>query len=93
MGDASVSLSFPFSLDVLPSVCLAGTIGGRRGDSLMVAAAASTGGSELLNRMRSSMHLYTDPETPSKTRKRSSMLSRVNVSKVDSCSSVRLLGS
>lgn len=48
------------------------------------------GGIALRNLMRSSMQRYTAPETPSRMRKRSSMLSLVNLSRFASCSSVRL---
>jgi len=51
------------------------------------------GGIALRNLMRSSIQRYTAPETPSRMRKRSSMLSLVNLSRFASCSSVRLGGS
>lgn len=57
------------------------------------AAGPSKGGSALRKRIRSSMHRYTAPDTPSKMRRRSSMLSRVSTSRCASCSLVSVGGS
>ena len=56
-------------------------------------AVGSLGGKTLLILVNSSMHRCIAPETPSKTRSRSSMASRVRRSSLASCSSVKVGGS
>ena len=64
----------------------------REGVSGAAGVGPDDGGSTLRIRNNSSMHRKTAPETPSRTLNRSSMASRVRVSIMASCSSVKLGG-
>jgi len=66
----------------------------REGGAAGATGASGVGvGNALLTRMRSSIHRYTAPETPSSTLNRSSIASLVTLSIRDSCSSVKGGGS